>query len=312
MLAIRVQTEPGPSYERPALRFLSELVGRIGAPGDRFLVLERIPSDPDVYFQVWYDGGGDYQVEHRSGSSELHFQAYVASADEVVELMARWARREDGWDLGPAWERLDFPADEPAPPLPPEVERELEEAVRSWLRAGYAGRAALTERAEEHLVDGDVRPVSREQAGQLVVRLWRERVAEQAGWAGETDPERIARAFAALDGAGITAREDFTCCRGCGLAEIRGEGRPDARGFVFFHTQCTQGAADGGDLYLLYGGFAADAGAADDAADEARTAAVGHEVTAALDAVGLTWAWDGSAHDAIRVTGLDWRKRLTG
>lgn len=42
------------------------------------------------------------------------------------------------------------------------------------------------------------------------------------------------------------------------------------------------------------------------------TASVGREVVEALDSVGLTWAWDGSAHDAIRVTGLDWRKRLAG
>ncbi|AWZ09523.1 MULTISPECIES: hypothetical protein [unclassified Streptomyces] len=308
MLAITVRTERGHSHRRPALRSLSDLVVGLGGAGDRFLVVERIPSDPDVYLQVWREGGGDYQLEHRAGSPERHFQAYLTSADEVVELMALWARREEDWDLGPAWERLDFPAEAPAEPLPPEVERQLEEAVRGWLRGGYDDRAALTERAEEHLADGNVRPVSREQAAQLVVRLWRERVAEQDGWAGETDPERVARAFAALGAAGITAREDFACCRGCGLAEIRGDGPPDARGFVFFHAQCTQGAADGGDLYLLYGAFATG----DDAADEVRTAAVGREVVAALDAVGLESLWDGSAHDAIRVTGLDWRKRLTG
>ena len=40
-------------------------------------------------------------------------------------------------------------------------------------------------------------------------RLWGERLAEQAGWEGETDPERLTRAFAALDAAGITARENL-------------------------------------------------------------------------------------------------------
>lgn len=110
MLAIRVQTEPGPSYERPALRFLSELVGGLGPEGNRFLVLDRIPGDdPDVYFQVWHDGEGDYQVEHRAGSHELHFQTHVGVADEVVELMTLWARREKGWDLGFHWHRLDLP-----------------------------------------------------------------------------------------------------------------------------------------------------------------------------------------------------------
>lgn len=69
-----------------------------------------------------------------------------------------------------------------------------------------------------------------------------------------------------------------------------------------FQAQGTEGAAGGGDLRLMYGGFAPD---------EALTASVGREVVAALDGVGLAWEWNGSAHDAIRVTGLDWRKRLS-
>lgn len=125
------------------------------------------------------------------------------------------------------------------------MEEELTELVRDGLRCGYDDRAVLSEHAEEYLVSGGVRPVSRAQAEHLVDRLWRERLAEQAHWVGETDPERLARAFASLDAAGITARENFACCRNCGLAEIRAAGREDARGFVFFHSQCTEGAAAG-------------------------------------------------------------------
>ncbi|MFB0633139.1 hypothetical protein [Streptomyces sp. AB3(2024)] len=314
-IKIRIETESDGPHDDPGLTGLTELVERIGADGDRFLVVTGIPEDPGVFVQVWHEAGGDYQLEHRAGAPDRHFRTFVATAAEVVAVMARWVRQEADWDLGPVWKRLEFPVEE-VPPLDPAIEEQLTGIVRNWLRAGYHGLATLVEEAEDNLVADGVRPVSRAQAELLVNRLWRERVAEQSGWSGETDPERLGRAFAALEAAGITARENFACCRGCGLAEIRGDGLPDARGFVFFHSQCTEGAADGGDLYLLYGGFATSDGAADDAADdaadEARTAAVGREVTAALDAVGLTWAWDGSAHDAIRVTGLDWRKRLTG
>ncbi|MCJ1677668.1 hypothetical protein MTF65_10020 [Streptomyces sp. APSN-46.1] len=302
MMAIRIQTERGESYERPALGMLSQLAGRIGGDEDRFLVVERIPSDPDVYIQVWHAEGGDYQLEHRAGAPERHFRTDLATSAEVVEVMARWVRQEKGWDFGPAWERLDFPAEE-VPPLAPEVERELTGLVREWLVCGYDGRATLAENAEHVLREGDERPVSRAQAEHLVDRLWRERVAEQAGWEGETDPERLARAFAALDASGITARENFFCCRTCGVSAIREAGAPDARGFVFFHAQCVEGAAGGGDLYLLHGAF----GRGDE-----HGARVGREVAAALDAVGLAWTWDGTAHDAIRVTGMDWRKRLAG
>lgn len=143
------------------------------------------------------------------------------------------------------------------------------------------------------LVTKDRRPVSLERAEALADRLWLERVTEQAAWQGETAPERLTRAFTALEEAGITSRENFTCCRSCGQSEIRAEGRPNARGFVYFHTQCTDSAAAGHGLTLLYGGF--------DGSSET-TAAIGHEVVAALEAVGLHAEWDRDPGRAITVT----------
>ncbi|MDA5285505.1 DUF6891 domain-containing protein [Streptomyces sp. NPDC054904] len=304
MLPVKIHTERAESYERPAAPWLSELVERIGADGDRFLVVNRIPDEPDAFVQVWHEAGGEYQLEHRAGSPDRHFQAFVPTAAEAARVMLGWARQEEGWDLGPAWERLDFPVEE-APPLDAGVEEELTGLVRERLLCGYDDRATLAEYAGYVLgsADGGGSPVSPAQARLLVDRLWRERVAEQAGWEGETDPERLTRAFGALGARGITAREDFACCRACGLAEIGDAGEEDARGFVFFHSQCTQGVAAGHDLWLLYGGF--------ESGDEL-TVSVGREVVAALDGVGLKWVWDGSAQDAVRVTGLDWRKRLIG
>jgi hypothetical protein len=179
----------------------------------------------------------------------------------------------------------------------------LEKRLRAVLVAGYASRAELAELAEEYLVSKDRRPVSREQAEALADRLWLERVTEQAAWQGETDPERLTRAFTALQEAGITSRENFTCCRSCGQSEIGGEGGPDARGYVYFHTQCTDSAAAGNGLMLLYGGF--------DGSPET-TAAIGHEVVAALAAVGLHTEWDRDPGRTITVTPLDWCRRLVG
>ncbi|MER5728643.1 hypothetical protein ABT084_09920 [Streptomyces sp. NPDC002138] len=323
-MAIRIETERGEAYVRPVPGELARLAERIGAEGDHFLIVERIPSDPDVYIQVWHEGedGGPeaYQLEYRDGSADRHFRAHPRTAAEVAAVMTGWAREDEGWELGARWERVSFPAEEPPPPLDAAVREQLEERLRLSLRCGYAGREELAELAEDYLVTGrgadQVRPVSAAQAQALAVRLWRERLAEQVDWEGETDPDRVSRAFAALEASGITARENFACCRGCGLAEIRGDGAEDARGFVFFHSQCTEGAAQGGDLFLLYGGFAPEgeeSGKSDEGEEESGelTVAVGREVTAALDAVGLEWRWEGSAQDAIRVTGLDWRKRLT-
>ncbi|MEU9037403.1 hypothetical protein AB0D45_21230 [Streptomyces sp. NPDC048352] len=305
MLEIVVKTENGERHVRVSAEELAGLVRRIGGDGDRFLVVQRIPDLPDVFAQVWHEAGDDYTLEYRDGAADRHFQLMTDGVQDVIAAMTGWARQEAGWGDGLAWSPLDMGPDREVPPLElAEDERaQLEERVRLVLAGGYATRAELAELAEDYLVTRDRRPVSREQAQALADRLWLERVAEQAAWQGETDPERLTRAFAALGDAGITARENFTCCRGCGQSEIGGEGGPDARGFVYFHTQCTDSAAAGGGLTLLYGGF--------DGSSET-TAAIGREVVAALEAVGLPTEWDHDPGSAITVTPLDWRRRLIG
>ncbi|MEV7415496.1 hypothetical protein [Streptomyces sp. NPDC089919] len=309
MLEIVVKTEDGRRHVRVSAAELTALVRRIGADGDRFLVVQRIPDLPDVFAQVWHESGGDHTLEYRDGSPGRHFQAQVADAAAVAGFLTDWARGPAAAGpaerVGASWSLLDMgPAAEvPEPELSDEDRRELARRVREVLAGGYADRAQLAELAEDYLVTADRRPLSRAQAAALADRLWLERVAEQASWRGETDPEKLTRAFAALEEAGITARENFTCCRSCGEAEIGAEARPGARGYVYFHTQCTDSAAAGQGLMLLYGGFDGS---------PATTAAVGAEVRAALTAAGLPTVWDRDPTRAIEVTPLDWRRRLVG
>jgi hypothetical protein len=301
-LAIKVSTENRQRHARISEQGLRELVRRIGGPGDRFLVVQRIPDIPDVFIQVWHPDGGDYRLEYRD-SREHFYGTDLADPDRVADAMVAWARRQEGWQAGADWEPVPMgPADD-VPELPADVRSEVEAHIGELLRCGYGDRAQLAEDAEEWLVKGDERPVSAAQARQLVDRLWLERVREQETWEGLTDPDRLTRAFEALDSDGITARENFTCCRTCGTAEIGGESREGARGFVYFHTQCTESAAAGHGLMLLYGGFDGSDGT---------TAAVGRAVVDALDAAGLSTEWDGTPESAITVTPLDWRKRLVG
>ncbi|MFE6871684.1 DUF6891 domain-containing protein [Kitasatospora sp. NPDC057692] len=305
MLEIVVKTENWERHVRVSVEELAGLVRRIGGDGDRFLVVQRIPDLPDVFAQVWHRAGGDYTLEYRAGAADRHFQAMADGPGAVIAAMTGWARQEAGWDGGLDWSLLDTgPAREAQPLDLDEGERaKLETRVREVLVGGYASRAELAELAEEFLVTEDRRPVSREQAQALADRLWAERVAEQAEWRGETDPERLTHAFTALQEAGITARENFTCCRSCGQSEIGGQGGPEARGFVYFHAQCTDSAAAGRGLTLLYGGF-------DDSSKT--TAAIGHEVMAALQAVGLPAEWGHDPGRAITITPLNWRRRLIG
>ncbi|MFJ3640716.1 DUF6891 domain-containing protein [Streptomyces sp. NPDC090108] len=305
MLEIVVETENWERDVRVSAEELAGLVRRIGDDGDRFLVIQRIPDLPDVFAQVWHKAGGDYTLEHRDGAADRHFQVMVDGPEDVIAALTGWARQEAGWDAGLTWSPLDMGPVSEVPPLDLDSDEraELERRVREALVGGYDSRAELAELAEEYLVTKDRRPVSREQAQALADRMWLERVAEQAAWQGETDPERLTRAFGALQESGITARENFTCCRNCGQSEIGGEGGPDARGFVYFHTQCTDSAAAGQGLTLLYGGF-------DGSAET--TVAIGREVVAALEAAGLPTEWDQDPGKAITVTPLDWRRRLIG
>ncbi|MEU3652758.1 helix-hairpin-helix domain-containing protein [Streptomyces sp. NPDC032161] len=303
MLDIKVETENRQNHTRVSEQALSDLVHRIGGEDDHFLVVQRIPDIPGTYVQVWHEHGGDYQLEHRSGGPATHCRTMIGSPERVAELMARWAREEPEWDAGMAWESAGMPEEEPVPELPAEIREQLEERVRVLLRCGYGTVDELAEAAEEYLVEDGVSPVTGAQAQRLVERLWLERVEEQRGWSDLTDADRLERAFAALDERGITAREHFSCCRACGLGEIYDAGHEDARGFVFFHLQCTESAAAGQGLSLYYGGF--------DESEETTTA-VGREVAAALEGAGLTVKWDGSPDRAIELFPLDWRKRLVG
>ncbi|MFG2695621.1 DUF6891 domain-containing protein [Kitasatospora sp. NPDC048407] len=302
MLEIAVRDRTDAVRVRVSEGELLDMVRDMGEWPDSVLVLQRVPDLPHTYAQACPEYGA-WTVEYRAGSPARHYGTQVGDVEQVAALLLGWAREDEGWGVGVAWERIEFEVPEPAPlELSAQDEATVVDEVRRLLVAGYATRAQATEVAEECLVDKDSRPVTKEQAKQLVDRMWLERVAEQRSWVGETDPERVAKAFAALEATGITARENFTCCRNCGNGEIWAE-NPEARGFVYFHSQCTEGVASGGDLWLLYGGF-------DDSADT--TAAVGREVVAALEECGLGVSWDGSPDDAIRVTGLDWRRRLVG
>ncbi|MEQ4721159.1 hypothetical protein [Nonomuraea sp. B19D2] len=305
MLAITVYTEDGSRYVRVAAEELAALVRRLGRQGDRFLVVQRIPDLPDVFIQVWHEEGSDYTLEHRDGAPDRHFQVTLDTPDPVIAAITGWARLEDDWGSGLKWTPLNLGHPEPAPPLElDEEDRQMLEArIRTVIVGGYATRAQVAEIAEDYLVSGDHRPVSGRQAWQLTDRMWLERVQEQASWEGETDPERLTRAFTTLEATGITARENFTCCRSCGQAEIGGAGSTDARGFVYFHTQCTDSAVAGHGLSLLYGGF--------DGSSET-TASIGRQIVAALEETGLSVQWNGHPDQTITVGPLDWRKRLIG
>ncbi|SDT41377.1 hypothetical protein SAMN05216371_2210 [Streptomyces sp. TLI_053] len=108
MLEITVRTEDDRDHSRPDVEALAGLVRRIGGRRDRFLVVERIPGEPDVYVQVWHERGGEYSFEYRDGGADRHFQVKLDAPEPVIVAMAAWARHEPGWGEGFAWEALEL------------------------------------------------------------------------------------------------------------------------------------------------------------------------------------------------------------
>jgi hypothetical protein len=140
-------------------------------------------------------------------------------------------------------------------------------------------------------------------AWEIVPNEFAAHLAAQAEWPERTDSDRLTDAFHALDLTGIVAREDFACCQSCGNAEIGdegGQGKP-ARGYVFYHAQDAERAAQGGTLWLAFGSF-------DERIGDAQ---IGEEVAAALRGEGLEVDWAGDAAQRIHVR-LRWAKRRYG
>src|SRR5690348_12439836 len=93
---------------------------------------------------------------------------------------------------------------------------ELREYVRTLVAGGYDTRDEVVDAAVEWAADGEDEPVDEDATAALAARLTDEEIAAhlaaQQGWPATTDYDRLAAAFAALDGSGIVARENFSCC----------------------------------------------------------------------------------------------------
>ncbi|MEV0371611.1 hypothetical protein AB0I10_17570 [Streptomyces sp. NPDC050636] len=297
MLPITVKTETGPVLSRPTAAELTALLRRIGADDDHFVVVERIPEESSRFVQTWRDGEGPFAVEYRDGGPDRHFSAETADADRVVAVFLAWARGAESWRTALDWQPADLVS---TPGLAPETRAAAEEQARAQIRSGFWDFHKVAQGVSESF-DPAGTPVTLDEARRIVAGLWEERLAEQEEWPEVTDADRVARAFAALDAQGLTARMNFSCCSGCGLAEIHGERAEADRGFAFFHYQDTEAAAEGHGLSVRYGSYASS--------DE-EWADVGRTVAAALTEAGLPVQWNGDPDKVIEVAPLDWRKRL--
>jgi hypothetical protein len=86
--------------------------------------------------------------------------------------------------------------------LEPEQVEEIEEVARPLVHGGFLGH----DKAVEAVVESFEDEYAEEELAAVVDRLWRERLAEQAGWPAETATERVLAALESLSERGIVAR----------------------------------------------------------------------------------------------------------
>ena len=178
--------------------------------------------------------------------------------------------------------------------------QEVRDQVRLDVARGSSSREQIVEEMLDYFTDENPE-IDEGFVAQITDEALARHATEQASWDGPTDCDLLDRAFAALEKSGIVARQDFTCCSNCGLAEIGDDvddiGAKD--GYVFYHMQDTERAVEGGGLYFSYGVFGGD---------ESGSLSIGHRVVQALQAVGLQPKWDGTFARKIYLP-LTWKKR---
>ena len=182
---------------------------------------------------------------------------------------------------------------------------DMRDQIRRDVAAGFDDSATIARSAVE-VFESEMPAESLQPHAQAFVEdAIADHINRQQSWPAPTDCDRLDAAFSALESQGIVARQHFSCCGTCGSSEIwdeidafgRGGGR--ARGYAFYHVQDTDGAVEGGGLFLNYG-------ACEDG--EAQALGIGREIVAALEQHGLRTDWDGSWNRRIGVT-LDWKRR---
>ncbi len=182
---------------------------------------------------------------------------------------------------------------------------ETRELVQWRVADGFLARADIVELA---MGAADGRESLRSEVEKVVDEELAAHQKREADWKFLTAPDRLARAFVALEKDKVIARERFSDCRKCGVADMKLlredllEKGQRADGYVFFTDQDADGVSKAGELVLEYGSFRED--------DEA-TERIAEKVAQVLRAQGLTVVpeTDEEKSSYLVLTGLDWQKR---
>lgn len=173
------------------------------------------------------------------------------------------------------------------------------------IRTGFITRDEAVN-STEYVLEYDEYPNDRKaESSRIVEEAIDALIQDQESWPALTDCDRLDRAFENLKESGILARQHYSCCGTCAVSEIDLEldharkKKSRARGYCMYNVQDTEGAVEGGGLFLAYG----DSEHTDEGSIE-----IGHEICRSLEPQGLNVLWDGDLSKKIAVK-LAWQRR---
>jgi len=133
----------------------------------------------------------------------------------------------------------------------------------------------------------------------------RDLVVEEASWPEHNRTREFLDTFATLSDTGVLALANFACCGTCAHAEgLDLAVERGARGYVYFHEQDTDRAAEGGGLFLGFGSapdLASGSSDADRATYDAECEAIAQEAVDLLEGAGFAPHWEGTVQRRIFV-----------
>lgn len=187
--------------------------------------------------------------------------------------------------------------------MTPQQRTNLENKLRHAIAAGYDDAADALKDLEDALEHVSADAGFRAEFATLAAALEQGQRAKEATWSTPTANDRLEAAFAELDAAGIVALQNAGWTQTDGWEEIgeATEHRQNVRGGVFFHSQDTERAMEGGGLMLTFG-VVGEGGAA-------ASAVIGEETAATLRSYGLTVEWNGRVDARLLVKPFIWQKR---
>lgn len=188
-----------------------------------------------------------------------------------------------------------------------EILQQFRAEVAERVRQGFESRGSILEFLTESVQDEHGVEIARLDAVRIVDEELLVHYERQSTWTTPTDCDKLDAAFEEMEEQGLVARQHFSCCSNCGESEIGGEinaaeeeEEREVTGYAFYHMQDTEGAVDGGTIYIKFGAVEQN---------DAAHVQVGRVIADALRKHNLSVGWNGTVASAVGVTLKDWRKR---